>query len=115
VRRDPEWYRNRTEICLFRFCDLYELIEKENIDWGKVREILSRNKLNVPVFFALKILSILFTNSVPESFLADFNFDDRLIDKYYDKNGQIVYWKGNLLERLFCPARKYQEIIEHTS
>lgn len=104
------WLRDKSEIALYKFCDLHELIISEKISWDKIYDISKNNKIEEPIYFSLKIVNQLFGSIVPDDFLVSLNVKETVVDKFYDKNGKIQYWGMNLYDRIFRVEDKFLEI-----
>lgn len=103
---DKEWKRNKSEVCLYRFIDVYTLIQKEEIDWKLFTELVKINHIEEPIIFCFQCLHRLYNYSMENS---DFKTDKEIIDFYYNKNEQLLKWNLALEERLFNTQLKIYE------
>lgn len=108
---EKEWVWNKSEVCLYRFCDIHELILTFDINWDKLKLILQNNNLSEPVYYCLASVNKLFGNCVSENFLNELNVDERILDRFYDKDGNELYWNLSLYDRLFSIEEKYNEVL----
>lgn len=105
---DEHWIRNKAEVSLYRFCDIYEIIKKEKIDWKRFRELVEQNNVEEPVEYCFSCINILFGNCVEQSILKKTSPD--LINKYYDLNDHERFWNNNIFDRLFDINNKHVEV-----
>jgi len=109
---EDRWIRDKFDLNLIKFCDINELIIKENIDWKKLSSILKINNIKEPIYYSLSLLNKLYGNTVPEDFLKELNVDEKIIDIFYDKCGKETYWELNFPKRMFSIKDKVDEIIK---
>ncbi len=107
---DPDWLRDKGDLNLIKFCDIYELIQQEKIDWKYFAEIVHKNKISKPVFYTLYLLSLLFKDTIPQNLLESLNVDPEIIDIYYDESGNTRRWDLGFFDRMFEIDKKVSEI-----
>lgn len=107
-----DWYKSKNDLRLIRFCDLYELIMTYKVDWRKVKEIVSRNKIEEPIYYSLKLLNKLYGNTVPEDFLINLGINENVTEKFYDKQGNELYWETNFYDRMFNIHNRVRDIYK---
>ena len=101
---DSEWTRNKAEVCLYRFCDIYEIIRKGTIDGDKLKELVVDNNIEEPIAYCFYCLKLLFGQNV--LYNNGNVFPENIIDKYFDTEGKEHYWQCDIFERLFDVAGK---------
>ena len=107
---EPNWMRDKSEIDLIRFVDIYELIKRNTINFNKLDELITSMKIIEPIIYACSLLNLLYPQIIPKEFINKYNFSSEIIDIYYDKSGQKKKWKLSFYERLFKIKEKAIEI-----
>ena len=107
---DDSWHRNKSEMCLYRFCDIRELIRTCPVDWLKLLELCKEHQLEEPVYFTLAAVQNIFNTSIPGTFMEALQVEPDIIDHYYDLEGIRRKWELSLFDRLFHPRLKHEEI-----
>lgn len=104
------WAQKIGDLKLFRFCDIYELIQQGNVKWEKFKFLIRDHGLEEPVYYTLSLLNKLYQGAVSQEFLADLGVDEKTIDKFYDYDGKDIYWDLRFFDRMFIPSKKPAEL-----
>lgn len=104
---DSEWQRNKSEICMYRFCDIYTLINREYIDWARFLSIVQENNISEAVNYCFACLNILYGDVIGKQWFDQFtDFEEDIINRYFDKDDHEQMWNTNLFDRLFEIEKK---------
>ncbi|AZS16349.1 nucleotidyltransferase family protein [Paenibacillus lutimineralis] len=107
---DKDWKRNKSEVCLYRFCDIREFINALPVDWKLLLDLCRLHQLEEPVYFSLASVRNILDTDVPEAFMNALHVDPRVINYFYGLDGHRLEWELSLFDRLFHPWMKYEEI-----
>lgn len=107
------WYRDKSDLNLIKFCDINELIIKNNINWDYLYELVKAINMDEAVYYSLTLLKKLFPMSVPDTFLSKFKFDEDMTEYYYDRKGNKHKWTIDFFSRMFFINKKVEEIKSH--
>lgn len=105
---DKRWRYKLTEISIFRFLDIYLLLEKDAINWEEVKILSKMTNLDKPVNYVLCGIKILFDKEYIESSELDFSS----LDVFCDLDGNFRCWETPFIKRLFKPYEKIDELIK---
>lgn len=104
------WMRDKGDLHLIKFCDLYEFISNHNINWTLLLNRIKQTKTEESTYYSLTLLNRLFDETVPNEFLNQLNIDECILDIYYDKKGVERQWNTCFEDRMFEINRKVNEL-----
>lgn len=108
---NKRWLRDKGDLNLIKYCDIYEIIKSCEIDWDNLRNIIDRNRINIAMFYVLSSLNQIFNNTVPQAFLNSLKVKPDVLDLYYDEEGKQVRWNLSFMDRMFKTQEKYNNYI----
>jgi len=91
---------------------LFVILAHITLDWTKLKKIISENKIEEPIYYSLKLLNMLYQNTVPDDFLNDLGVKEKTINKFYDKLGNELFWETPFFDRMFSVNKKVIEILK---
>jgi hypothetical protein len=104
------WYRDKSDLNLIKFCDINELIHSSKIDWDHLYELVKNLNMDEAVYYSLTLLKKLFPMSIPDTFLSRFEFDEDMTEYYFDKEGNKHKWTTDFFSRMFFMDKKIEEV-----
>jgi hypothetical protein len=107
---EDRWYRDKHDLQLIKFCDIHELLRQEKVDFRKLYSIVQHTELTVPMFYSLSLLDRLYPGKVDKEFLRDLNVNTKVLDIYYDQQGNEWTWKTDFETRMFDTRIKVEEV-----
>ena len=105
------WFRDKHDLQLVKFLDLYMVCAKFAIDWQAVHEIAEAHDAVAGLAFALHCVNELFPGAVPAAVVrrtAEHASGWR--DAYVDREGNVHQWEAPFLDRMFDMDGKVGEI-----
>jgi len=105
------WYRDKHDLQLIKFLDVYMVCKTLDVDWEKLYGLCVDYDVLRPVFYTLHYVNELFPGSVPRSFIERGDGEmDEWLDAYMDKDGNVYQWDTKFDDRMFSMDKKIEEI-----
>lgn len=100
-----------SDMHFYKFYDFYMLLNSDNLtfDFNHIIEIASETGQLQAVYYALYAINQLFEETVEESIMNKFSFDDyKFIDEYVGRQDgtEIYYWDRPFIERFYDYKRR---------
>ncbi|HDR7540262.1 MULTISPECIES: nucleotidyltransferase domain-containing protein [Bacillus] len=107
--------KKHKDLLLYKLCDIYYLLTKEEIDWNSVLAFAKKYNFENQIFFALRYVQKIFDTSSFDWILNSLIVkEDTLLNNVYhydSDNLAFVYSDGNLIERMFDIYKVNKELI----
>lgn len=107
------WIRDKSDLNLIKFCDIYELISSEKINWGRLAKIVVQNNIAEPIVYTLLLLKKIYDIYIPTNFFKSLQCEENITEMYFDKNGEKRVWKCSFEDRMFNLKIKEREIVDN--
>lgn len=89
------------EIKMFRLMDIIGLLNKKELNWIKIFEVIKTNGIMREIVYTMSIIDYLFPNAISDNLPIKCFIDYSIINDYYDAKGIMRKWPISLHDRLF--------------
>lgn len=94
------WMRDKSDLNLIKFCDIHEILLNYTIVWNDFITYVKNIELIDPVFYSLFLVNIIFGDIDIPQYIRKYVAKNNLINKFFDKKGNVHYWELNFLSRM---------------
>lgn len=106
-----DWFRDKHDLQLIKFLDLYMVCAKFPVDWEAVHEIGEAHNALAGLAFTLHCVNELFPGAVPAPVVRrTAEHASRWLDAFVDREGNVHQWDAPFLDRMFDMDGKVGEI-----
>ncbi|MBW4085031.1 nucleotidyltransferase family protein [Paenibacillus sp. S150] len=108
------WQYNFGDIQLIKYVDVILACQRIE-DWDCVHSLILRYQIKEPVQYVITCIVELFGDTAVPNELKKYITDIHLVDYYYNKLGEKLYWSTAWTQRIFNQKLRLEDALDHNS